>query len=261
MLVSIVGLPAELLRAILDQLDYKGIIACQKTCRRLRDLVQESSKLQYMIKLSARALCEGPDARLLSISERIQRLQAYDDARAGHSIKHQELPFIPALIGDMNQLRISVTTLILASVRADGLRVYVQQMPSVTRGLEERHWDLKLPPNHRVLAVDASQDLLVVRDIRAVGSPPSGTRSYKIVMLTLSTGEGHPLTVSNAEMPMPWGIDAYVYGDVQVFGEYCATVRRCMKTDAVSLVVWDWKTWTMVTEIVRAPYPSTYNAT
>ncbi|KAI0048660.1 hypothetical protein FA95DRAFT_1015453 [Auriscalpium vulgare] len=242
MQVSIVGMPTEVLHEILVQLDYRGIIACQKTCRRLKDLVQESLELQYMIKLGARALCEGPDARLLSVSERVKRLQSYDDARAGDIAKLEELPFIPALIGYMNQLRTSVTTLILASARADELRVYVQQMPSVTRGIEERHWDLKLPPDYRLLAVDASQDLLVVLDIR-------DNISHKIVILTLSTGEEHPSTVSTAEMPVPWGNDAYVYGDVEVYGAYCATVRRCIKTFAVSLVVWDWKTWTTVTEI------------
>ncbi|KAI0048658.1 hypothetical protein FA95DRAFT_1015409 [Auriscalpium vulgare] len=217
----------------------------QSTCRRLKTLVDEALELQYMIKLGASVMCEGPDARRFNVSERMQRLQAYEAARAGDTIEVEELPFIPALVGDMGQLRTSVTTLVVDKIEDGGVRVYVQQMPSLARGIEERHWNLWFSDETSyVVAVDASQDLLIVSfDDDAV-----------IRILTLSTGVRHPHTVFETGMPLPWNVEAEFSGSMEVFGDYCA----CWVSESAgenwerkrSLVVGNWKLWNGFVKII-----------
>ncbi|KAI0041248.1 hypothetical protein FA95DRAFT_713871 [Auriscalpium vulgare] len=154
-------LPDDLLHAILLQVDAESVSFCQATCRRLKTLVENSMQFQYKMELGAAPMCEGLAARNLNVSEKLQRIRSYR-AACTRDIKFEELPFAPALTGD-TLLHSSVTTLVSDSIESDGRRVYVQQMPSVLRGIEERHWSIKLEAFHSFLAVDASQDLLIVQ--------------------------------------------------------------------------------------------------
>ncbi|KAI0048679.1 hypothetical protein FA95DRAFT_1016685 [Auriscalpium vulgare] len=250
-----------MLHTILVQLDYRSILACQTTCIRVKALVERTLELQYIIKLGASAMCEGPDARPLNFSERMRRLQAYEDARAGDTLELQELPFVPALVGSERRLRTSVNTLVLDTVEEDGLRVYVQQMPSAVRGIEESHWSLLISGDTRsVAAIDASQDVLVVRELRGNSDLDRGEHKVVVLMLALSTGEWHPSTISDPQTPMPW---APGYGDcrsVEVFGDRCAAICICLATGAICIVVWNWKTWTRILEIVPSESVPTFTA-
>ncbi|KAI0048655.1 hypothetical protein FA95DRAFT_1571720 [Auriscalpium vulgare] len=216
--MSLTILPDDVLHAILPDLDHRSILACQATCRRFKTLVDSSMDLQYVIEPAAAGMCEGPAVQYLALPERLQRLRAYEDARTG-PIALQELPFVPALAGDLWRMRISVTTIVTVAMEA-GVRerLYVQQMPSAVRGIEERHWEISLPPYHAMAAVDASQDLLVVNGY------PSELR-----ILSLSTGERHPLA-SGPDIFLDAGID-----NTQVFGEYCAA------TSSGYLIIWNWR--------------------
>ncbi|KAI0048654.1 hypothetical protein FA95DRAFT_1557726 [Auriscalpium vulgare] len=223
------ALPDDLLHAILLQVDYKSILSCQATCRSLKTFVDSSMQFQYKIELGVAAMCEGPAARHLDVSEKLQRLRAYNAARA-RDITFEELPFGPALAGDFWSLESSVTTLVSHRFDDDGhgLRLYVQQMPSVVRGIEERHWSIKIPVSYGVLAIDASQDLLVVH------KPDYGPNYYTtLCMLTLSTGEPHPL----AHVDPGNGVHNCLHAEV--FGDYCAAT--CMRQQHPYLTVWNWK--------------------
>ncbi|KAI0041247.1 hypothetical protein FA95DRAFT_1565539 [Auriscalpium vulgare] len=225
-MLAFLDLPDELLQAILSDLDHHNILACQTTCCKLKTLVDSSMQLQYIIDLAAAGLCEGPTARPFNISERLRRLRAYEAARAG-PIALAELPFVPALVGNPLRVRVSVTTLITDVLEEDGhMRVYVQQMPSPVRGIEERHWSIRLAKRTYVAAVDASQDMLVVIN------PPRA-----VSILSLSTGERHSsATVTKIALPR----DAYTVTHVEVFGEYLAAM--CGRNADVWVTIWNWRT-------------------
>ncbi|KAI0048645.1 hypothetical protein FA95DRAFT_1678127 [Auriscalpium vulgare] len=200
----LLDLPDELLEAILSELDHHSIFACQTTCHRLKTVVDSSMHARYIIELAATGMCEGPAAQYLDTPERVRRFRAYEAARAG-PIVLAELPFVPALVGNLWRMRMSVTTLVTDVLEVDGhTRVYVQQMPSAVRGIEERHWNLRLPKFTYVAAVDASQDVLVV------SSPPKA-----LSILSLSTGEFHP-SAAVAEIPLS-GVSMVAYAEVFVW--------------------------------------------
>ncbi|KAI0041259.1 hypothetical protein FA95DRAFT_713974 [Auriscalpium vulgare] len=224
--LTFLSLPEDPLHAILLELDYKAILSCQATCRRLKNLIASSLDLLYTIELGASALCEGPAAARLSVSERLQRLRSYE-ADCAKDIKFVELPFVPALVGVTRAPICSVTTLVSFTNGDGGTAVYVQQMPSVARGIEERHWKVKLTYTCCVVAVDASQDLLVVLKTEF--------NSALIRMLTLSTGGPHPSASGDVAIFSP-GSER-----VEVFGTYCAAMSR--STDQLPhLSVWNWMT-------------------
>ncbi|KAI0041257.1 hypothetical protein FA95DRAFT_713981 [Auriscalpium vulgare] len=235
MALLFLDLPDDLLHGVLLELDYISILACQNTCGKLKALVDGSMRLQYSIELGASAMCEGPAARHLDVSERLQRLREYEAARE-RDIKFEELPFVPDLVGDVWNLRTSGTTLVLGDEWDEETQVYVQQMPSTMRGIEERHWSVKLAHAYRLAAVDASQDLLVVTQN---GSDPTVIR-----MLTLSTGQPHPLSSGHATLVAPGDVASRV----EVFGDYCAAMSHATG-HIPSLIVWNWITGTIEVQI------------
>ncbi|KAI0048681.1 hypothetical protein FA95DRAFT_1557762 [Auriscalpium vulgare] len=251
---SIIGLPNELLGDILGRLDCKSILAFQTTCRQFKTFVDSAPELQCTIKLDALALCEGPDAHRLGVSERLQRLQAYEAAQATDVIKLEELPFVPSLGNSDGRLFTSVTTLVSEEHMDDGLRVYVQQMPSMARGIEERHWSLWFSDhNYTIGAVDASQDLLVMK------SDNDELGDVMVRMLTLSTGERHPLTAWDTGMAMPWNEDEIDQcHNIEVFGDYCAAKCVSWEAEIFSVHIWHWKMWTKLAKIVPMQLDSNF---
>ncbi|KAI0045807.1 hypothetical protein FA95DRAFT_1560771 [Auriscalpium vulgare] len=229
----LLDLPEDLLHAIILLVDdTKSILACLATCRRLNTL-GDSLRVQYSIELGASGMREGPDARHLDVSEKLQRLRAYRSACA-RDITLELLPFAPFVAGNIgSRLHSSVTTLVSETDSDDEHRgtVLVQQMPSVLRGIEERHWSIELPGHmHKgVSAVDASQDLLV-----AYASDYSVNDTWILHMLSLSTGEPHPSAFcASKEVTRSHLVD-------EVLGDYCAAkgweeARRCV-------TIWNWKT-------------------
>ncbi|KAI0048652.1 hypothetical protein FA95DRAFT_1014467 [Auriscalpium vulgare] len=98
-------------------------------------------------------------------------------------------------------------------------------MPSPMRAIEERHWNVRLPKWSFVVAVDASQDLLVVC------SPPGTLR-----ILSLSTGEGH-LSATVSEISLR---NEYMVRHAEVFSEYCAVLYVWRRDACVR--IWNWRT-------------------
>ncbi|KAI0048649.1 hypothetical protein FA95DRAFT_1014813 [Auriscalpium vulgare] len=224
----LLDLPDDLLHALLLLVDdTKSTLACLATCRRLKTLGENSLQLQYKIELGASGMCEGPDARHLDVSEKLQRLRKYRAAWA-RDITLEELPFAPAVVGRFT-LHTSVTTLVSERFEAGGLRVYVQQMPSVLRGIEERHWTIKLPGPRSwgVFAVDASQDLLI-----AYATEYQRAYPLTIHMLSLSTGEPHSSAFCASK--------EFHCLHLEVFGDYCAA--QGWEKERPCVIVWDWKT-------------------
>ncbi|KAI0041251.1 hypothetical protein FA95DRAFT_1611156 [Auriscalpium vulgare] len=245
------NLPDELLHTILLELDYRSILSCQRTCRKIKNVVDNSINLQYKIELGASAMCEGPGARHLSAVSKLERLREYKDTRAG-PIRLEELPFVPALVSGSATWNIhtSVTTLVSSNDEDDGLSVYVQQMPSAARGIEERHWSVTLGAAYRVAAVDASQDLLVVQE-----SEDGDDSSPALSMLALSTGGTHPDTVAYPGRLVPRLSEGDKCGRFEVFGDYCAAI--CVEREGqVSLIVWKWRTWSADVQISPSAGPA-----
>ncbi|KAI0048648.1 hypothetical protein FA95DRAFT_1014347 [Auriscalpium vulgare] len=178
-------------------------------------------------------MCEGPSVHHLAVFDKLQRLRAYNSSRT-RAITFEELPFAPAPVGmELSPHYSSVTTFVSGTYdNNDALCVHVMQMPSAMRGLEERRWTIELGAPYELLGVDASQDLLVVQEPADISVSLTAT----VCMLTLSTGESHPLALDTR-------IRMQFSHRVEVFGDYCAAESDSgAEREHPWFTIWNWKT-------------------
>ncbi|TFY63259.1 hypothetical protein EVG20_g6391 [Dentipellis fragilis] len=77
-------MPVEILILILRELDYKMLLRCSMTCKRLRSLVNNVSELQYTVVLAAEGVLDefpdafGTDGRLQRLIDRRERWRVPD---------------------------------------------------------------------------------------------------------------------------------------------------------------------------------------
>ncbi|KAH8101212.1 hypothetical protein BXZ70DRAFT_1007600 [Cristinia sonorae] len=71
---SIDDIPNEILEKILLQTDLQGIGRCRQACKRLNELVGNSTLIQYFLELAINGLVDGPPGGL-SVGERLQALR------------------------------------------------------------------------------------------------------------------------------------------------------------------------------------------
>ncbi|KAI0054620.1 hypothetical protein BV25DRAFT_1843530 [Artomyces pyxidatus] len=75
------SLPNDILLEILEDLDWRDLIACKRTCHRLDTLVGTAVLLHYTIELAACGMLDGERGRLtLPIRERLDRLKQHREA-------------------------------------------------------------------------------------------------------------------------------------------------------------------------------------
>ncbi|KAI0258665.1 hypothetical protein BC834DRAFT_696862 [Gloeopeniophorella convolvens] len=235
---SFVELPNELLEHILWYAGYSTIINCQLTCRRIKGLVSGSIRLQYEIGLSAAGLCDNPTSRATT-AERFEMLKHHQSywnnskwSRLyvySHPIRDRWLQAISGnVIVSPGEATLAPTSLL------------VNEMPSPSRHLEGREWKLAFGFRIVQFRVDASQDLLIVRQ----QSEPGPQRSHSLHVLSLSSGEVHKsaqsyggvLTFDAAELPL----NASLY---DICGDHFGSRGSTMRLHGRDrFTVWNWKT-------------------
>ncbi len=177
-------LPSELIAKILAMLDYRDLVACMQVrrpspffplrillnpfpvhctprwqvCKRVFDLIGKSSLLQYHLELGRACMEDAPLSRMPT-SERRERLQAHVDAwqnlRWSSCVHLFDLP--------SNGVLMDVAPGgILTFISFSEYKITFVQPPSNLRGLAMRQWEhtFSFPP--LVVALDPSEDILVV---------------------------------------------------------------------------------------------------
>ncbi|KAI0056613.1 hypothetical protein BV25DRAFT_1832032 [Artomyces pyxidatus] len=171
--------PDEVLLDILENLDLTAVLACQATCRRLRNITTSAS-LQYKVELAACGMLDGMRGQqTLPTSERLDRLRQYD--AAWRELRWTQSIHLPHLIGQWFTIRAGPLTLCDPDTKRPHI---VQEVPSKLRGTREMHHSFPSEPEVRV-EVDLSQDLVAYLDF------VFGDTRYSI--RSLSNGEPHPL--------------------------------------------------------------------
>ncbi|KAI0057585.1 hypothetical protein BV25DRAFT_1920052 [Artomyces pyxidatus] len=237
---SLGALAHDVLLEILEDLDYKGLMSCQATCRRIRTVVASSVSLQYIIELAACGMLDGPrGTQRLDVTERLRRLRLYDTAwRELHWTKEDKYPplvgrRLPFIDGNM---------LIFLNLDQSGhTSGYTShRIPSTLRGVEEQRLDFatKLPSLKRI--VDASQDLII----------SSGRSSYSSYHLrSLSSGDPHPLAHNNGVLDRT--PERYGGVIIDIFEDLLLEV--VMRVWGVEHIVWNWKTGVAEYKAVSLP--------
>lgn len=129
-----------------------------QVCRSFRDLVAESTLLQYKIELGAHGLEDGPPHGNLSIALRLEKL--IERQRAWDTLQWVGDKSKEMLTGQVWELYGGV----LAQAENENSLVF-RQLPSHFRGIEENRWTVDISEfKLRDFGMDPSQDLLVIAE-------------------------------------------------------------------------------------------------
>ncbi|KAH9979192.1 hypothetical protein BJV74DRAFT_888115 [Russula compacta] len=202
------ALPEEIIVKTLEYCDFKGVLACQLTCRIFRDVVTSSTSLRYKLTLSKHGMCDDPSNKL-STAEKLDLLTAH--ATAWQNLDSACPEKVDILVGWSVPMAVSHNIIVFSKEIWQGvpdeddaaigspehrLGLLVLRVPSALRRIDAAHWMLNLPSDVvSRLCIDASQDLLIYSD---------GT----FHTCTLSTGAVHPL-VEHEGFFSPWDEDRY----------------------------------------------------
>ncbi|KAH9026282.1 hypothetical protein EDB83DRAFT_1929011 [Lactarius deliciosus] len=236
-------LPTELVSKILEYADYKTITACRKLCRRLRDIVDTTASLRYVVELGAAGMCDGPPDTV-SPAERLKRLEGSQAAWKGLAWSQPEcfpyskkiFPFPVALSGNLVVLKGPAL-----GIRHTG-ELLLLRFPSEARGIPEKLWYLDLDCQHiEAIALDESQDLLVFSCLP------------NIHIRTLSSGRVHPSSSSLGLIDAGTNFVDYADFSLRVHDDRIAFTTSTGR----NVLVWNWKTGK---QIAKIPFERRYSS-
>ncbi|KAI0250491.1 hypothetical protein BJV78DRAFT_563325 [Lactifluus subvellereus] len=242
--MSLSILPVELVSNILEYTDYRTVIACRKSCRHLKDIVDASSALTYIIELAAAGMCDGaPNG--VGPTERLRRLRS--------SQSRWKCPPSPTWSQPDNfpysqrifpyPLAVSGNLVIFHDSHRGLGKLLLLRFPSYLRGIPGRQWYLDLKSkNIECICADDSQDLLIFLSSR----PPY------IYIRTLSTGMVHPLAntlgyIDSGMRCFSQRFYSYIYNDLVAF---------VWSRHDPHMVVFNWKTGE---QILKIPCPGHFS--
>ncbi|KAI0063930.1 hypothetical protein BV25DRAFT_1837464 [Artomyces pyxidatus] len=222
MTTTILRLPDDVFLELLERANYRDILACQATCRRLNKMVTESASLQYKIELAACGMLDGPrNERTAGVAERLRRLRLYD--AAWRQLKWTAKVSLPHLAG--------YSFLELEAGGAFLSRPLFQQIPSHLRGIEEHHRTICKSIGSKSL-VDSSQDVFATLRRTSLGSNLLECRLH-----SLSTGQVH--TLSSGIDPCDHTSSRSIS---EILGDFILEEVLNPTSFTTDHIVWNWKT-------------------
>ncbi|KAI0299467.1 hypothetical protein BC826DRAFT_33585 [Russula brevipes] len=234
------SLPDELISEILEYTDCKTLLSCRTSCLRLKNIVDQSSTLQYIIELFGTGMCDGQSGGVSS-AERLDRLRRSQASWKSPTWREPaDFPYskkicsVPAAVSGNLMVFYSIGS---GTYRKQDLLLL--RFPSELRGIPEQQWSLILDCSHiNAVCVDDSQDLLCFLSIPDVH------------VRTLSTGEIHPLT--NAVGPIySFANRAVAPGYLQIYDDLLMSVIDLVEH---YILVINWRTGGHVAKIPSFAY-------
>ncbi|KAI9451467.1 hypothetical protein BJY52DRAFT_1297672 [Lactarius psammicola] len=240
------ALPEEIIVKILEWCDFRGVLACQRTCRTFRNVIEGSAGLRYKLALSKNGMCDEPGSQMTA-AEKLELLTAHAAAwRSLHAVQPESAT---SLVGWSAPAAVSGNVLVFsrtcngiggehgADAAAPGevhLDLLVVRVLSPLRRIEGTQWMLCLPVSAGELCIDAAQDLLIY------------VLDHTLCVRTLSTGVVHPLVVGHEGSFKMWKGNlnrSFGVFNLSVCGDYVAAGTRIY-----FISVWNWKTGALVSD-------------
>ncbi|KAI9453792.1 hypothetical protein BJY52DRAFT_1189359 [Lactarius psammicola] len=141
-------IPEEMVLTILELCDIKELLACQATCRALRDVISNSASLRYKLALCKHGMCD-----------------AYVTARGEiNSAVPEEVELFAGLgypLDISGNILVFYKPMAQNKVPGPHRELLVCRAPSAIRRIELAHWVLTVPFGITDICIDASQDLLI----------------------------------------------------------------------------------------------------
>ncbi|KAH7344465.1 hypothetical protein B0J17DRAFT_635557 [Rhizoctonia solani] len=263
------ALPNEAIIHILALAEPPDIARCSMACRLLRQIIESSAELQYLIKLGSFGYVPPANPRLdLSFKEKISSLHQ-------HQVKWGSDTHMRVDTYKLRNLEARSMTYEFHGgtyVRGSSLpgmsectrRLDVYQLPSINKGTEWREWSHPdLGVDVRDFALQTDYDLLVLleadepvsdREPPGIsGTTPDALQHIKVHLRSLETGQPHPAaTRSILECQVPSYMQSMCSFYAQVVGRYLAVFFQVLAwrgTRCYELRIWDWITGRLVSYI------------
>ncbi|KAI0045133.1 hypothetical protein FA95DRAFT_1680673 [Auriscalpium vulgare] len=234
--MALLRLPDELLVLICGPLDCRALLACKLVCQRIRAVIQDHPALQYTIELAASGMRDGPSTSL-PVSNRLAMLMDHQAAWANSAWVPLDPPLFSQPWSPDDSILLHAASAGIVASRYDvpepPQTINITQLPSVLRGVEKRSWTWTCEEDIHNLAVDGSQDLLVL-----LVNPLVGDMDLKrtIRAVSLSTGRPHPSVHDGSESTQV----AKEFSHLMVSGDVVLLTGSHVRSRKIGL--WHWKT-------------------
>ncbi|KAH8102952.1 hypothetical protein BXZ70DRAFT_762318 [Cristinia sonorae] len=204
-------LPDELVEFILAKADVDDILGFLQVATRFRQIILQSTHLQYLIELAADGLEDGSSSELC-FADRLQALRQRRAARATLEPTARR-----TVTCDGTGRRVAFGSH-LVWYRAETSEICILQIPSVFRAIPEKEWTVQGPSVTgellHSLTIDPNQDLLVTLIV--------GQDGQKLGIRSLSTGGHHPVAATPILYidRVPWEESEFKVEEIYVSNNY-----------------------------------------
>ncbi|KAG1749839.1 uncharacterized protein EDB91DRAFT_767947 [Suillus paluster] len=241
---TLTSLPVELILKIFSALDWRTLLVCREVCSFFRSIV-EGDLAQYDIELAVSGMMNGPPSPL-TVSDRLVLLKERN--AAWESLRWVESKDIQMMHGDIWELYGGVFA---QSSTPDVL--HFRRLPSKYRNIEEKLWHVALDIHVRDFTMDPAQDLLVlIEHSNLLPNPNSATRSIRIHLRSLTTGDRHRLAPQPAILVHDLDVrNTFPTHTLQVCGNLLGILFMSLVAPNQELTIWDWTTGKVVLVMTR----------
>ncbi|QRV93754.1 F-box-like protein [Ceratobasidium sp. AG-Ba] len=260
-------LPEEIIVRILKISTPDSIRQCAQVCHLFRDIVTESSCLQYLLELDICGYTEPPRGRSeLTYPQKLDILRTH---RARWNYPSKVVPVEYELNSDEHGVTYEyaggtyVRGVPLAESDKLTRRLYFYQLPSLNRGTEYKYWCIPdLGVDTRDFGICPEQDLLVLLEVNSMRCNLLTEGVCRIHLRTMTTNQAHPrakpgrtiLTYHHPRDEPPPDRSFYF----EISGDLLAILFRSRTRGLPSyVVIWDWTTGI---ELTRARTVGGWNA-
>ncbi|KAI0055525.1 hypothetical protein BV25DRAFT_1901474 [Artomyces pyxidatus] len=242
-------LPVDILLDILERLDSEALVSCRATCVNLKTTIDHSVSLQYKIELAACGMLDGPrdDRQSLDVTERLRRLQLYDDAwRTPRWAQQADFTHLHGLVPP-ESFFVSLSNEDLVFIREShsfppsSTTMVLQRLPSALRGVEERHREVVVPGRLNDVVIDSSQDLLIWGEIMI-----NSQRRHVHHLRELSTGDSHPMAFNRSTESLESDTNFFNEMANDICGDYLLLEWLLSHLNIWKYMVCNWKTGAIV---------------
>ncbi|KAI0086888.1 hypothetical protein BDY19DRAFT_1058433 [Irpex rosettiformis] len=228
-------LPTELMLKVLENLNYRNLLNCRLVSRSFRDTIDHTDSFQYKISLASAGMSDNP---LNATSkhrkhELLRQHHAKWSSRSKETVLDSEIPGKKTYPVKKTGNRLELVGGVLAQ-NANGNAIEFVRLPSISRGIQEEIWTVRLPCFHNVFTMDPGQDLLVIVEPRDLAHTITN-----LYFLSMSTGEPHP----DSHSPI-LAVPAYRFGrfKVDINGPYIGFFAEQPIPHLSRVYVWNWVT-------------------
>jgi hypothetical protein len=174
---NLLALPEEIILNILEDVDYRAILACKRvrsvylllyilfnrtggqTCRRVYNMISRSISLRYLLELAANGMQRGPRSSLGNM-QCLEMLTAHE--AAWRTLSWTGSTSVETLIGWRGPVSVSGNVLgFPTNTGRPNQELLLLRAPSKLRNVAGKSWRIQLPHDIQDVCIDSAQDLLI----------------------------------------------------------------------------------------------------